>query len=273
MANIGTKIQELRKKKGVTQAEMGEALGVSSQAVSRWENKVGAPDLESIPSIADYLGVTIDELFMHNAKTTSDKIAAALQDEIASSKDDALFEKSYLMCENIALGAVAQIKQKPDHLYRAGKYNAFALRDSGFVKLKKQDDIDFFFLLSERDGFKDRVARNAADLVAFFGVLSDKITFDILAFLYTRTATPFTLDYIKKSLGLSAEEAERGISALVGAKMIAASALETADGIITVYSAALDAAFVGMLVFAIDLVGQNGEYYARSRKRNKPFIH
>ena len=273
MIDIGAKIQELRRKKGATQAEMGEALGVSSQAVSRWENQVGTPDIDSLPSIADYLGVTIDELFSHTTEMTLDKIAAALQDEVASSKDDELFEKSYSMCENIALGAVAQIKQNPDHLRQAGKYNAFALRDGGFVKLRKQDDFNFFFLLSQNDGFKERVDRNTDDLVAFFRVLSDKTTFEIFAFLYTRTSIPFTLDYIKKSLGLSAKEAERGIDALIGAHMVEKGELETADGMIAVYSAYLDAAFVGMLVFAIDLVGQNNEYYARSRKREKPLIY
>ena len=273
MIDMGAKIQELRRKKGVTQAEMGEAIGVSSQAVSRWENQVGTPDIDSLPLIADYFGVTVDELFSHTTKMTSDKIAEALQDEIASSKDNELFEKSYLMCENIALGAVAQIKQNPEHLYRTGKYNAFALRDGGFVKMRKQDDFNFFFLLSERDGFKERVKRNADNLVAFFKVLSDKTTFEIFSFLYTRTSTPFTLDYIKKSLGISAHDAESGIGALIEANMVEKSELETAEGMIPVYSAYLDAAFLGMLIFAIDLVGQNNEYYARSRKRSKPLIH
>lgn len=272
MSNIGIKIQELRKKKGVTQAEMGEALGVSSQAVSRWENQVGAPDLESLPLIADYFGVTIDELFSHTTNNTSDKIAAALQDEIASSNDETVFEKAYLMCENIALGAVAQIKQSPNHLYRADNYNAFALRDGGFVKLRKQDDFNFFFLLDEHGGLKDRVKRNADDLTSFFRILSDKTSFDILSFLYTRTATPFTVDYIKKALGLSMREAERGIDALIKAKMAVEGEFESADGMIKVYSTRLDAAFVGMIIFAIDLVGQTNEYYARSTKRNTPLI-
>ncbi len=60
---IGEKIRELRLGAGVTQTELAEALGVSPQAVSRWENGTTYPDLELLPPIANYFGVTIDGLF------------------------------------------------------------------------------------------------------------------------------------------------------------------------------------------------------------------
>ncbi len=61
--NIGTKIKELRKRDGRTQDTMAEAIGVTAQAISRWENGGAYPDVELIPSIANYFGITIDELF------------------------------------------------------------------------------------------------------------------------------------------------------------------------------------------------------------------
>ena len=61
--NIGMKIREFRFRDGRTQSELAEALGVSSQAVSRWEMGVTYPDMELIPSIANYFGVSIDGLF------------------------------------------------------------------------------------------------------------------------------------------------------------------------------------------------------------------
>lgn len=65
--NLGIKIRELRRRDGHTQEAMAEALGVTSQAVSRWESGGSYPDMEMIPSIANYFGVTIDELFgYHN---------------------------------------------------------------------------------------------------------------------------------------------------------------------------------------------------------------
>lgn len=61
--NIGMKIREFRLRDGRTQSELADALGVSSQAVSRWEIGVTYPDMELIPSIANYFGVTIDDVF------------------------------------------------------------------------------------------------------------------------------------------------------------------------------------------------------------------
>lgn len=61
--NIGTKIRELRLRNELTQNDLAEFLGVSSQAISRWEIGITYPDLELIPSIANCFNVTIDELF------------------------------------------------------------------------------------------------------------------------------------------------------------------------------------------------------------------
>ena len=60
---LGRKIRELRHRDGRTQEMLADALGVTSQAVSRWEANGGYPDMEMIPAIANFLGVTIDELF------------------------------------------------------------------------------------------------------------------------------------------------------------------------------------------------------------------
>lgn len=61
--NIGDKIKSLRKRDGRTQENLANALGVSCQAVSRWELSSAYPDIEIIPSIANYFGISIDELF------------------------------------------------------------------------------------------------------------------------------------------------------------------------------------------------------------------
>ena len=61
--DLGQKIRELRRRDGRTQEALAEAIGVTSQAVSRWEANGGYPDMEMVPAIANYFGVTIDELF------------------------------------------------------------------------------------------------------------------------------------------------------------------------------------------------------------------
>jgi transcriptional regulator with XRE-family HTH domain len=64
--SIGSKIKELRKRDGKKQEDVAAALGITNQAISRWEVGKGYPDMEMIPSIANYFHVSIDELFGYN---------------------------------------------------------------------------------------------------------------------------------------------------------------------------------------------------------------
>jgi transcriptional regulator with XRE-family HTH domain len=56
------KLQELRKKRGLTQEELAEALFVSRTAISKWESGRGYPSIDSLKEISKYFSVTIDEL-------------------------------------------------------------------------------------------------------------------------------------------------------------------------------------------------------------------
>lgn len=59
---IDLKIAELRKKKGMTQQELGDILGVSYQTVSKWENNVTMPDIAMLPALSRYFGISVDAL-------------------------------------------------------------------------------------------------------------------------------------------------------------------------------------------------------------------
>lgn len=63
MVILGERIREFRQRNGRTQDSLASELGVTAQAVSRWEKGICCPDIELIPSIANYFGVSIDELF------------------------------------------------------------------------------------------------------------------------------------------------------------------------------------------------------------------
>lgn len=72
MVNIlSERIAELRRARGLTQEQLGQPLGVSAQAVSKWE-KGGAPDVELLPALADQLGVSVDALFGREGGTVQD---------------------------------------------------------------------------------------------------------------------------------------------------------------------------------------------------------
>ena len=66
MINLGEKIKSLRKQKNISQEVFANYLGVSFQAVSKWENGNTMPDVMMIPAIASFFGVSTDELFDFN---------------------------------------------------------------------------------------------------------------------------------------------------------------------------------------------------------------
>ena len=86
MINLGEKIKTLRVKSGRTQEELASAVGVTAQAVSRWENTVCYPDVELIPPIANYFGITTDELLGVNCES-DDMIVSRFRQEISTESD------------------------------------------------------------------------------------------------------------------------------------------------------------------------------------------
>ena len=77
---IGNQIKQLRQRRGVTQEELADRLGVTPQAVSKWERGVATPDIAMLPEISAYFGVTIDELFALSDETRMERIQNMLWD-------------------------------------------------------------------------------------------------------------------------------------------------------------------------------------------------
>ena len=71
---IGKRIAALRKEKGLTQEELAQHMGVSGQAVSKWENDQTCPDISALPRLARLLGVTVDELLEGKEETPAVRV-------------------------------------------------------------------------------------------------------------------------------------------------------------------------------------------------------
>ena len=79
MENYGAKIAALRAKKNMTQAQLGGMLNVTSQAVSKWENGLSEPDLETIKKICDIFEISVNDFFETKPKTDEVAVAAPAQ--------------------------------------------------------------------------------------------------------------------------------------------------------------------------------------------------
>lgn len=104
---IGNRIKELRTKKGTTQEAVANVLGVSPQAISKWEQNTTMPDISILVPLADYFGVSVDYLLR---EPTKDAVVDPEQHvEIACKK-----ERNAWWCtvKNISNRELEQVKLK-----------------------------------------------------------------------------------------------------------------------------------------------------------------
>ena len=95
---IGKQIASLRKEKGARQEELAKYVGVSAQAVSKWENG-GVPDIELLPKIADFFSVSIDSLFNRNISDSN--LQSALMKKIIETPNDQQIKAAFDLCWDI----------------------------------------------------------------------------------------------------------------------------------------------------------------------------
>ncbi len=72
---LGATIKKLRTERGITQEELANKIGVSFQAVSKWETNTTTPDIAIIPQLALFFGVSIDSLFAINKDDYMERIS------------------------------------------------------------------------------------------------------------------------------------------------------------------------------------------------------
>lgn len=99
---IGNKIKKLRMNKGITQETLANHLGVSYQAVSRWENGMTMPDISLLPEISVYFGITIDELFEVSEDKRIKRIETMLEEK------DSLTEREFKETEDFLLERIRE---------------------------------------------------------------------------------------------------------------------------------------------------------------------
>ncbi len=99
---MGQIIKRLRKERNFTQEELAEQLGITFQAVSKWENDTGMPDVSQIIPLATIFGVSTDVLFGMSGKGNREEVQRIIQSAIAFITEPATKESVYL-CYNALL--------------------------------------------------------------------------------------------------------------------------------------------------------------------------
>lgn len=191
--NLGEKIKELRKRDKRKQEDLAVALGVTNQAVSRWEANGGYPDIEMLPAIANYFHITIDELFGYDSDRQT-KLQSYIEqaDQMHNQEDNTL-------CVAFLRNAIAEFPSEWQLQYRL----ANALVSMGYQKSDPDRIVargcDHFQYNTEYNA-QNECWKEATSL--FEEVLKREIDDD------TRTAVIFSLMWLYSWMG-SQENAER----------------------------------------------------------------
>ncbi len=112
--NLGSVIKRLRTEQGVTQDALAEYLGISYQAVSKWETGTTLPDITLLPKLAVFFGVRIDELFSVGHEDELERIDVMLQKE-------AMTDQNYAYAKRILDGIMRENPKDVDAMKRYAK--------------------------------------------------------------------------------------------------------------------------------------------------------
>ncbi|MBR6360089.1 MAG: helix-turn-helix transcriptional regulator [Lachnospiraceae bacterium] len=219
--DFSANLQALRKERNITQEQLASHLGVSAQAVSKWENGK-YPESDIIPAIADFFDVSIDFLYGREKRTISfeqtlhDKIQDICKKE-SENKMPGGTELSQFV-RNIHWASMTapwannkEFCNPPCDGLDDPKMASVYIDDRSYSYMGLRRDNDFYVWLNDPGDFDafENVVNNADPLCELFALLGDKEKFSVMAFLYSLGHDEFvSARLIASSMKISVEKVE-----------------------------------------------------------------
>jgi transcriptional regulator with XRE-family HTH domain len=279
--NIGSTILKLRKEKNITQEELAQILGVTNQAVSKWERCGGSPDIELLPLIADYFGISIDELFGREANYSdiSTKILNYFQ-----SSDDEKFKAAMEYCwvieralfnsdsRHFTQERTLENLNKSDFSFGEDEIYSQLLDDKGITFMRLNEDLQYFLLIPEAPNGFGSVLTSDSAYQKLFHMLGEEDYFKCIYLLYQRENKPFTPKLFEKHFEIKEERAVEILNRLKEYELISTTEIELDDEIQTVYNFRPNAAFISLLIFAEEFIKPPHNFRNNFEYRSRPYL-
>ena len=281
MEQIGKRIAQLRKERNVRQEELAAHVGVTAQAVSKWENG-GTPDVDLLPRIADYFDVTLDGLFGRDGSGEAQgRIAMALR--IEHEPEEEKFRLAMEYCWDIERAlCYAQIR---DGVIDGGTLSEYEKvlgekerrysgkrSDYGFTMMSIAPRQPYFFMMPDAPN-KELAFFDGVDYPSLFADLADRDFFAACILLHQREATKaFTPALFVQQLGVSEDKAGQIIATLEKYALIRKTQIEMDDGMLEVCNFMPSPSFVAMLVFAREVADPFNAYTYFWEGRRKAYL-
>lgn len=264
---LNERIAALRKARGLTQEQLGQMVGVSAQAVSKWE-KGGAPDVELLPVVADTLGVTVDALFGRESGekvNIEDAVRRWIAEVPKGRRLDEMCRlvwaaiKGTLSYRGMELGddSALTYSDRCEQLIEAedGKKVSALVQTSflfqeGIIHDVHAEDFSFATIWPEPEaGYEAFLAPNQT-YRRLFQVLARPKCLELLELLHSRAARYYAAAALAASLDISEGEAEELLEELANLCLLDRIELELNDGPIHAYTLQESGAFIPFLYLA-----------------------
>ena len=272
---VGAMIAKLRKEKSVTQEELASKVGVSSQAVSKWENG-GMPDAELLPRIADFFEVSIDTLFGRILKDQCD-FAQVITTQFEDKDEDQKIQTMFKMCWEIekAMFYPEKSESLEEMQLSIGDGNqtySSIVCDSGFTRVGIGNRLPYFLLVPECKD-KERAFFEGIDYTTFFKDFSDQNVFRAVVLLNKRKSRKaFTANLLIKEMDIDKNTAADIIRILQKYNLIHITQIETDDEEQEIYTFNPTPSFIALLIFAREMIARPNVFSYYMGNRNQPYL-
>lgn len=214
--NVGATITAYRRARGMTQDELGERLGVSNQAVSKWENAISMPDITLLPALARALGISLDVLLGEAEPVEAP--AYLYPDDVPEAAYDALYQALDRLWRHGSGSADARIAARKEQLAKIKSGMAECVSNTCGAVLVT-DSLSVVDRTYKQPGSEAPILSRR--LVAVLARIAEETTRRVLAYLYRESfAAPdpdcraIHLREIMAARGLTEEDAERALFTL-----------------------------------------------------------
>lgn len=181
--DIGARIKSLRLSHSMTQEQLAQKLGVSAQAVSKWESGTNMPDIQLLPDLSVIFGVTIDELFAMTDECRMERIDNMLYDVRFLTEEEFGQNERYLKELRGKEPHSAQATLLLAMLYnkRANEYHELAkpLAREALQRIPGRKDAHNAIFDAERGPYSDWNCTNHSDLITFYKAVTEEHPEDI----------------------------------------------------------------------------------------------
>ena len=260
MSVIGDQIKKYRIQKKYTQEKLGNMIGVTTQAVSKWE-RGGTPDAEVLPLIADALDVDIDSLFGREEQD----LQLTMTKMLSKMPSDEAFRYTFNFCWSIILGLTGDAGFTEDFVdtfvshsgvkrENCPDYFAKLVRNDGMALARLSNDFSHFFLMVQpRDESVTAHFEDIETIRKVFALFADKKILNTICYLNSMSNIPVTVPLISKGTGLEMREVERCMKTICDYKMADHMKIATVDGEIDSYAVRRESNVIPLLCFADEI--------------------